>query len=87
MFSMVTLTLFNIVVVMSPPQFIVVVLELMPLPTDGRRTLLILAAINVAVSLAFEQWGSGLVAYIVGRLVQRRRRVRDKAVYKAVDVR
>jgi len=85
---MATLSLFSILVLMSPPQPIVVVLELMPLPTSARRTLLLVAAINVVSSVVFEKWGSGVVARIVGRLSllrKGRRRVRDGKAYKAVE--
>jgi hypothetical protein len=88
MFSMITLSLFNILVLLSPPQAAVVVLELMPLPASARSTLLLVVAINVVLSVIFEQMGSGVVAHMIGRLLQLRhprRRVRDGNAYKAVE--
>ena len=83
MLSVVTLSLFNVMVLVLPPQPVVVVLELMPLPKSGRGTLLSVVLVNVVLSTAFERWGSGIVASIVGRITLHRRRARDKA-YKAV---
>jgi cation-transporting ATPase 13A2 len=84
MLSMVTLSLFNVMVLISPPQPIVVVLELMSLPRSGRNSLFGVVLVNVVLSLVFERWGSGVVAGIVGRIMHCRRRSRDKA-YKALQ--
>jgi cation-transporting ATPase 13A2 len=88
MISMVTLTLFNMVVLLSPPQSLVVILELMPLPFSARRTLLVVTLVNMALSVVFEQWGSRGVAYVIGRMMQLRRgrrRTKGGETYKAVE--
>lgn len=88
MLSLVGLTAFNLIVLLAPPRALIIVLELMRLPMDGRTTLLFAAAINVAASLAFEEWGTGVVASALGWIAQvrkERRRVRDGKAYKAVE--
>jgi cation-transporting P-type ATPase 13A2 len=80
MLSMVALSLFNVIVLLSPPQPVVVVLELMFLPRSARGTLLTLVLMNVVLSAVYERWGSGIVAGIVGRTVRHWRRT-----YKAVE--
>ncbi|KAF9012429.1 P-type ATPase [Cyathus striatus] len=89
MFSMVVLSIFNIMVLLSPPQAISEILSLMPLPFDARITLLFAAVINVAVSMTYEQWGAQCVGAAAGVLIkwwhQGRRRVRDGNTYKVVE--
>ncbi|KAL0956491.1 hypothetical protein HGRIS_002636 [Hohenbuehelia grisea] len=89
MASLAVLTLFNVLVLLSPPQPIIVVLELMTLPFAGRTTILASVVINVALSMAFEKWGTEAVAVVVGGVLnlfrRERRRYRGGKAYKAVE--
>ncbi|KAI9059114.1 Ca-transporting ATPase [Trametes sanguinea] len=87
MVSMVCLSVFNLVVLLSPPGAIARILELMALPLPARGTLLLAVVMNVAASMAFEQWGTQVVARVIGLFFELRRqqRVRDGKLYKAVE--
>ena len=87
MLSIVSLTLFNVIVLLLPPPFLVSILELTDLPMVGRLTLLAATAINVGASMAFERWGAPAVASVVGYLtdLRKRFRTRDGKTYKAVE--
>jgi cation-transporting ATPase 13A2 len=85
---MVFLSVINLTVLLVPPQSIFNILELVFLPFSARTTLLFATVINVALSLAFEQWGTPFVAQFIGvilRLRRGRRRVRDGKTYKTVE--
>ena len=87
MLSLIALSLFNVAVLLVPTKFMSAVLELMPLPLSARLTLLWVAVINVAVSVAFERWVAQLIADVVGMLVSEhegRRRIKDSRVYRAI---
>ena len=87
MLSIVSLTLFNVLVLLFPPAFLVSILELTDIPMPGRLTLLFATVINVALSAAFERWGAPAVALTVGYLadLRKRSRTRDGKTYKAVE--
>lgn len=87
MLSIVSLTLFNVVVLLFPPQFLTSILELTEMPMSGRFALLLAAVVNVALSMAFERWGAPAVASVVGYLtsLRKRHRVKDGKAYKAVE--
>jgi len=88
MFSIVTLTLFNLLVLLCPPQPVRRILELMILPFSARTSLLFAVIFNIALSMAFEEWGTQVVAQAIGalfRLYRGRRRFREGKVYKAVE--
>lgn len=87
MLSIGVLTLFNIMVLLAPPQFLVSILELEDLPFEGRLTLLLAVIMNVILSMGFERWGAGAVAQLVGYLMQLRgkHRVKDGKTYKVVE--
>lgn len=88
MFSLVILGLINVVILLSPPKFARILLELMKLPHPARTTLLVGVAVNVVVSVAFERWGVQYLARIVGSLTkmyQEHRRIRSGKAYKLVD--
>ena len=87
MFSIVALTLFNVLVLLSPPAFLSSILELTDMPLMGRATLLLAVIVNVGASLAFERWGAPAVAVAVGYLMafRKRQRVRDGKTYKYVE--
>jgi cation-transporting ATPase 13A3/4/5 len=89
MLSMVVLSVFNVLVLLAPPEPVRAILTLMTLPVEARLILLFVAAGNVVLSLAFEQWGSQVVASVVGGVMRRwqqgRRRVREGKVYKVVE--
>ncbi|CDO77638.1 hypothetical protein BN946_scf184946.g32 [Trametes cinnabarina] len=87
MASMICLSIFNLVVLLSPPGAIARILELMALPISARATLLLAVVMNVLGSMAFEHWGTQLVARVIGLFFELRRhhRVRDGKLYKAVE--
>lgn len=88
MFSIVTLTLFNLLVLLYPPEPIRHILELMLLPFSARSSLLFAVIINIVLSMAFEEWGTKVVALGIGalfRLRRGRRRTREGKAYKAVE--
>lgn len=88
MFSIVTLTLFNLLVLVHPPQPVRQILELMVLPFSARMSLLFATIFNVALSMAFEEWGTQVVAQVIGALFHLRpdrRRFREGKAYKAVE--
>jgi len=88
MFSLVTLGLINTVILLSPPKFAMILLELMKLPQHARRTLLVGVVVNVVVSVMFERWGVQYLAGIVGSLMkmyEEHRRIRLGKAYKLVD--
>ncbi|TFK44814.1 Ca-transporting ATPase [Crucibulum laeve] len=83
------LTAFNVLVLIAPPRIISELLTLMPLPMDGRTTILIAAVINVVVSMSFEQWGAQSVGVGIGAMMRwwnrGGKRVREGKTYKAVE--
>ncbi|KAJ3989971.1 P-type ATPase [Lentinula detonsa] len=90
MLSLGSLTLFNLLVLLSPPQAIVDLLTLMPIPKEGRLKLLLAVAINMSLCILYEGIGSFVVAGVVGQITQwrkRTRRIRETGgkVYKAVE--
>jgi cation-transporting P-type ATPase 13A2 len=90
MISIVTLSLFNLLVLLSPPRVLLVILELMPLPFSARSTMVWVVMMNVTLSMVFEQWGSEWVARLLGKLSQfqfrrGRRRVRTGKIYGIVE--
>ncbi|KAH9894751.1 Ca-transporting ATPase [Cubamyces lactineus] len=87
MLSMVCLSVFNLLVLLSPPGAISQVLELMALPISARATLLLAVVMNVLASMAFEHWGTQVVAHVIGLFfdLRRQHRVRDGKLYKAVE--
>lgn len=87
MVSIGLLSIFNILVLLSPPGPIAALLELMPLPSSARLTLLFAVILNVGVSMAYERWGAQTVASLIGSLMKARRRwrTRDGKTYKAVE--
>ncbi|KAJ6587027.1 hypothetical protein DFH09DRAFT_1142340 [Mycena vulgaris] len=84
------LTALNMLVLLSPPVAISDILTLMPLPIHGRTVLLLGAAANAVLCMAFEQWGAGTLAMIAGRVARishrwsKSRRSEGK-MYKAVE--
>ena len=88
MFSLVILGLINTVILLSPPKFAMILLELMRLPYSARTTLLAGVAMNIILSVTFEQWGAQYLAQIAGSLIkmyQEHRRIRLGKAYKLVD--
>ncbi|GJE95870.1 P-type cation-transporting ATPase domain-containing protein [Phanerochaete sordida] len=87
MLSIVALSLFNVVVLLFPPDFLSSILELTNLPLSGRLTLLLAVVINVVLSMTFERWGAPAVAVAVEYLtsLRKRHRTKDGKAYKAVD--
>ena len=89
MFSMCILTAFNILVLLAPSQSVKEMLELVEIPLSARYTLLLATVINVALSMAFEEWGthrvSSVISWVMEWLQQRRWRTGKKAAYKLVE--
>lgn len=88
MFSLAILGLINTVILLLPPKFTVILLELMILPYSARTTLLAGVVINIILSVMFERWGVQYLAQIVGSLIkmyQEHRRIRLEKAYKLVD--
>ncbi|KAJ7594428.1 P-type ATPase [Mycena floridula] len=91
MLALGSLSLFNVLVLLSPPDMVSDILTLMPLPAEGRIVLLIAAGLNVAISLCFEAWGAQRVAMGVGQISKffwkggRRTRVEGNHTYKSLQ--
>lgn len=87
MFSLASLSAFNLVVLLVRPRLLASLLELVPLPFSARTTLLIAVVVNIVLSLAYEQWGTQLLARMIGFVMQlrQRRRISDGKMYKAVE--
>lgn len=88
MFALVVLGLINIVILLSPPKFATILLELMKLPRPARTTLLVGVAVNVVFSVMFERWGVQYLAQIVGslkKMYEEHRRIRLGKAYKLVE--
>ncbi|KAI6121503.1 hypothetical protein F5141DRAFT_1259004 [Pisolithus sp. B1] len=82
------LSLLSALLVFRPPKFLLLVLELMHLPWDARLWLAVFVVINVALSVAFEQWLGQAILQLV-RVLQsyyrERKRYREGKAYKAVE--
>ncbi|OCH89011.1 Ca-transporting ATPase [Obba rivulosa] len=87
MLSLSCLSAFNLLVLLWPPRPVVSILELVPLPSSARVTLLFAIIANIFAAFAYEEWGTKLVSHVIGLFFQlrRRRRVRDGKIYKAVE--
>lgn len=86
MTSISALSLFNVVVLLWPPQVVSDILNLMPLPFGARTTLLFAAMANVVVSIGYEQWGAQRIAGAVGAMSRwRKGRRRVRKAYKVVE--
>jgi cation-transporting ATPase 13A2 len=81
------LGLFNVAILLSPPQLISDMLTLMPVPHSGRWVLLCLVLVNVLLSLVFEQYGARYLAGWVGAVLRWHRSGRRRAgkAYKIVE--
>lgn len=86
-----SLFLINIWLLLSPSKVVAKLLTLVELPSTGRYSLLIAAALNIVLSLAFERWGTVLASDLMARIVHLwnlsggRGRVREGKAYKAVE--
>ncbi|KAL4249984.1 Cation-transporting ATPase [Abortiporus biennis] len=87
MLSIGCLSLFNLLVLLSPPDFITSILELMDIPFGGRTTLLFSVVLNVILSMTYEHWGTQIVSQMIGSIMRLRRRwrIRDGKTYKVVE--
>ncbi|KAH8119391.1 Ca-transporting ATPase [Phellopilus nigrolimitatus] len=88
MFSMTIIALINVWLLLSPPRSLLVLLELMVVPLSARLVLIALVVVNVAISTAFESWGTSFVSGVIGfttNYLRSKRRVRDGKMYKAVE--
>lgn len=88
MFSLVILGLINTMILLLPPRFALILLELMRLPYSARTTLLGGVVMNIIFSVMFERWGVRYLSQIVGSLTkmyQEHRRIRLEKAYKLLD--
>lgn len=88
MASLVLIGFINVWLLLRPPQFFVILLELMVIPTSARFTLFFVVIINVAASMAYETWGASATASFAGIVLdtlRRRQRIRDGKAYKAIE--
>ncbi|KAF5380526.1 hypothetical protein D9615_004513 [Tricholomella constricta] len=86
MLSVGVLSTLNLLVLLSPPQFIGDLLNLMPLVLSARLVLLLAVVMNVVASMAFEEWGARRIAGLIGSLTKwRRGRRRGRKTYKLVE--
>lgn len=88
MFSLAVLGLINTMILLLPPRFALILLELMILPYSARTTLLAGVMMNIIFSVVFERWGVQYLAQIVGSLTnmyKEHRRIRLGKAYKLVD--
>ncbi|KIY66889.1 P-type ATPase [Cylindrobasidium torrendii FP15055 ss-10] len=88
MLALGALTAFNLVVLIAPPETMLDLLTLMPLPIQGRTFLAFVVVVNLALSVVYEKYGAEIVGGLVGTALELhsgRRRVRDGKMYKAVD--
>jgi cation-transporting ATPase 13A2 len=86
MISIGLLSLFNVVILLWPPQAIAGVMILLPLPFGTRVTLLMAVVANVVLSMVFEEWGAGRIAGVIGAVLRwRRGRRRAPKAYKVVE--
>ncbi|KAI6157586.1 hypothetical protein BKA82DRAFT_4058956 [Pisolithus tinctorius] len=82
------LSLLNALLLFRPPKFLVLVLELMQLPWDARLWLAAFVVINVALSVAFEQWVGQAMSQLLRMILsyyRERKRYRGGKAYKAVE--
>lgn len=88
MLSLTLLGLINTMILLSPPRFVMVLLDLMIIPYSARTTLLTGVVMNIVLSVMFERWGVQYLAQIVGSLTkayQEHRRIQLGKAYKLVD--
>jgi cation-transporting ATPase 13A3/4/5 len=80
------LSLFNVVILLWPPQAIAGVMILLPLPFRARVILLMAVIANVVLSIVYEEWGAGRIAGMIGEVSRwRRGRRRAPKAYKVVE--
>ena len=86
-----SLFLINIWLLLSPSEVVAKLLTLVELPSTARYSLLIAAALNIVLSLAFERWGTVIASDLIARIVHLwslsggRGKVREGKAYKAVE--
>lgn len=84
MSAIIILSGFSTILLLAPPQSMVLLLELMPIPMRARWTLLGVVILNTAACIGFERFGAGRVARMLRR-ARMRGRVKAGAMYKAVE--
>lgn len=80
--SIALLSGFSIWVLLTPPQPVALLLDLMPVPWGGRLMAGVAVLVNVGLSFAYEEWIGARVAKAAGVLIDRgsgRRRRRREA--------
>lgn len=88
MVSIIATSLFTLFILLRPPKALVLILGLLPIPFSARAWLAVFVLVNVAVSLAFEEWGTQLIAKVIGALMKlgrEKKRYRDGKAYKMVE--
>lgn len=89
MISLGALAAFSTVLLFWPPTSMMVLLDLMPLPLEGKAALFGAVMVNVLASFAYERWGCGRLANGLSWVAWRagrggERRAKDGNMYKAV---
>ncbi|KAG7098658.1 hypothetical protein E1B28_000574 [Marasmius oreades] len=90
MIALIALSFFNLLVLLAPPLTVTKILELMTLPVEGRWTLFIAVVTNIGMCLLYEQYGTEVVAKVIGQILRWRRERRktreaEGNIYKAVE--
>ena len=88
MLAMGVIGLINVWLILKPPRFFTLLLELMEIPTSARFTFLLAVVVNVAISMAYESWGITIIASLMGYILEslrNRKRIRDGKAYKAIE--
>lgn len=88
MFSIISLTVFSVFVLLAPPEPLARLLDIMPIPAMARFTLLLAAVFNALLCAALERWAplAIVASRISGHLdAQGKRSVREGKLYKAVE--
>ncbi|THH06605.1 hypothetical protein EW145_g3970 [Phellinidium pouzarii] len=88
MLTITVIGLINMWLIFIPARPLVVLLELMELPLSARLALALGVVVNVALSTAFESWGTTSVAGAIGLATdcfRSKRRIRDGKIYKSVE--
>ena len=87
--SIALLSAFNTWVLLGPPQPVMLLLDLMPVPSSARLIAGVAVLGNVGVSFAYEEWIGGRVAKAVGVVLgesgrRKRRREASGRTYEAL---
>jgi len=74
---------FSTILLLAPPQSMMVLLELMPLPMGAKQTLAVVVVFNALLCIGFERYLAGRIARWLRR-AKTRSRTKSRA-YKVVE--